>query len=587
MKKVTFAILILLSQTIFSQKLTIIHTNDVHSNLTGYGPEASYSPLTNNEKDSTLGGFSRLAAVIKTIKNQNPDNTLVLDAGDFLMGTIFHTIENQTAFQIKLMKEIGYDYVCLGNHEFDMKPKFLAEAFLQAKKNGLYPKFIQSQLIFDPNATDDDQLEQLYNEKFILPYDIITKNNLKIGIFALLGKNAQFDAPTAKPVKFSDPISTAKKIVKILKNNNVDIIICLSHSGIEYDKENNPFFEDVELAKKVKDIDIIISGHTHVATPTPVVIGKTIIVQTGAYLHNVGKLEIEYKNNKANILDYQLIRLDNKILGDSIVQQEIEEYKKKVDSLVFQKLGFEYSTPICETSFILDKSQKNSNIENLGILVSDAIKYYTDNYSTGTDIVLVANGTIRDKILIGHITPADIFRVMPLGYGTNDYYGSSLAQIFINGKELKKLFELIIFASKPGEDSYLFFSGPEVYYNPNGGFLNKVKKVVINGQEIDFKNKNKLYSITANLYLLSFVGEIKKLSKGLIVIIPKDKNGVPIKDVHNHILDFDLSTPSLDEGKEWIAIAKYISNFTDTDNNSIPNIDEYYKNATLKLYKIK
>jgi hypothetical protein len=115
---------------------------------------------------------------------------------------------------------------------------------------------------------------------------------------------------------------------------------------------------------------------------------------------------------------------------------------------------------------------------------------------------------------------------MPLGRGTNDFYGSSLAQIFISAAEVKKLFELIIFASKEGEDSYLFWSGARVEYNPKDGFLNKVKHIYIDDKEIDFSKKNKqLYSLTANLYLLSFVGEIKKMSKGLIVIKPKDVNG--------------------------------------------------------------
>jgi 5'-nucleotidase len=106
----------------------------MHSNLTGYGPEAAYTPLNTEDGDQTLGGFSRLAGYIDKQRQQNPDNLLVLDAGDFLMGTVFHTLENETGFQLSLMKLIGYDYVTLGNHEFAMGQNYNAKAINVAAK---------------------------------------------------------------------------------------------------------------------------------------------------------------------------------------------------------------------------------------------------------------------------------------------------------------------------------------------------------------------------------------------------------------------------------------------------------------------
>jgi len=562
----------------------------MHSNLTGYGPESAYTPLNLEDGDTTKGGFSRLASFIKTEKQKNPDEIIVLDAGDFLMGTVFHTLENQTGFQLSLMQSIEYDYITLGNHEFDMGPNFIANAINTAYSNNKVPKILASQLIFDANDKEDDLLEQLFQKGVIKPYEVFTKNKLKIGIFGIIGDNAQFDAVGSKPIKFKDRIKTSKEIVKILREKEkCDIIICLSHSGVYPDEKGGYTFEDIDLTKRVPDIDIIISGHTHVATQNYIKVGKTIIVQTGAYLQNAGRLEIEYKNKEVNVVDFRLVAMNDKIQGDSNTQSEIENYKEIINREIFEKYHLSYNIAFAESGFELNRSlDKNRESGNLGNLVADAINYYTDKYSTPTHLTLVANGTIREKIYADKITPADIFRIMPLGRGKNDFYGSSLAQIYITGQEVKKLFELIIFVSKWGADSYLFWSGARVEYNSKGGFLNKVKHIYIDDKEIDLTKKNKqLYSVTANLYLLSFVGEIKHMSKGLIVIKPKDAKGQIIKDINAQILDFDKNQDGLQEGKEWYALVKYIRNMQDTDANGLPNILGKYSKFENRLIDIK
>lgn len=591
MKKFIFTFVVILACSfVQAQKLVILHTNDMHSNLTGYGPEAEYTPLDTNDQDKTIGGFSRLAGFIDKERQQNPDNLLILDGGDFLMGTVFHTLENKTGFQLWLMKMIGYDYVTLGNHEFDMGTDFIANAIKTAKDNNSIPQILSSQLIFDPNDKQDDLLEKLYQENVIKSYDVFIKNGIKIGIFGIIGDNAQFDAVGAKPLKFKDRIKTSKEIVDLLRNKEkCDIIICLSHSGVYPNEQEGYSFEDIQLANKVGDIDIIISGHTHVATKNHITVGKTIIVQTGAYLQNIGRLEVELKDKKLNVVDFRLIAVDDKIQGNSTIQAKIDKYKQNINQEIFAKYNLDYDRPFAEADFELVRSKKNNpQSGNLGWLVADAMNYYTNNNSLATHLTLVANGTIRERIFANKITPADIFRIMPLGRGTNDFYGSSLAQIFINAQEVKKLFEMIIFASKPGEDSYLFWSGAKVEYNPKGGFLNKVKHIYIDHKEIDFSKKNKqLYSITANLYLLSFVGEIKKMSKGLIVINPKDANGKLIDDINKYILDFDKNQQGVQEGKEWMALVEYIRTMDDRDNNGLPNISDKYNNVEKRLVKIE
>jgi len=579
MKKISILSLILiLFSTVYSQKLVILHTNDMHSKLTGFGPEKLYTPLSIND-DNTEGGFARLATFIKTERQNNGDAVLVCDAGDFLMGTIFQSLEPETGFQLNLMKTIGYDYITLGNHEFDFGPYQLGRIVKNAKNNGAIPQIVSSQAQFSPTDTIDDLLKTFFDDQTIKPYTIVEKNGIKIGIFGILGDDAQSVAPAAAPVTFSNMYKTSKRIVKILRyEEKVDIIICLSHSGVYPDDDENMIGEDIILAKKVKDIDIIISGHTHVVTPDYLQVGKTIIVQTGSYLKNVGRLEINFDNGQVSVTDFKLVKMDDKIQGDADVNTAINNYIKIVDKEFFNPLNLFYSTAIAETNFdVIMSDFVNKKPGSMGNLLTDAIYYYTNTYGSGTDIVLGAQGVIRENFLSGEITPADVFRVSPLGFGKNDLIGYSLAKIYITGREVKKLMELAIFAGKPSEDSYLYFSGIKANYNPNGGFLKKVEAVFINGQEIDIsKNNTQLYSITSNTYLLSFVGEIKKMSKGLIKIIPKDANGNPITNASNHLIDFDTNQAGLQEGKEWIATIEFLKQFADTDNNGLPNIPIKY-----------
>lgn len=84
------------------KRIIILHTNDLHSRLIGYSPESDYTPLTVND-DKTIGGFARIASIIKTEKENNSGTTLVLDAGDFMMGTLFPSFEIETGFQLRLM----------------------------------------------------------------------------------------------------------------------------------------------------------------------------------------------------------------------------------------------------------------------------------------------------------------------------------------------------------------------------------------------------------------------------------------------------------------------------------------------------
>jgi 5'-nucleotidase/UDP-sugar diphosphatase len=565
------------------KKITILHTNDLHSRLTGYGPESTYSPMYVND-DKTAGGFARIASIIKNEKKKSEGTTLVLDDGDFLMGTLFQNLEAKTGFQLTLMKKMGYDVACLGNHEFDYGPEKLSEIIESSSRNGSIPELLLSNAVFTEKSKEDEMLEKYFANNTVKQKLILQRDGLKFGFFSLMGKEADDNAAYAKPVTFAKQIPLARKMVKELLDEKCDIIICLSHSGVTADGKDGWKGEDVELARKVKGINIIISGHTHTKLDKPIIINGIPVVQAGEYGQYVGKLSLTYLNGKVSVDDYALIPVDDRIPGDVSVNEIIEAQKVLVNKEILIPIGLNYTTPVAETDFILECNEFGDiKGSNLGPMVADAIYSYVNNNSmAGTDISMVAVGVIRDKIFPGKQTAPDIFRLMSMGTGNDGVPGYPLSRLYVTGKELKSILEILQVAYKSTPGNYCYYSGLRVEFDPDKGLFKKIKKVDVVQQDgkiisVDFSKKNNnLYSITANSYMLEFIGIIKKMSYGLINVVPKDSEGNRITDMKEAVIDMDSNKQGVQEGKEWLAILELISSMKDTNGNGIPDIDQKY-----------
>ena len=577
------------------KKIVILHTNDLHSHLTGFAPESAYTPLKVND-DKTVGGFARVATIIQNEKERNEGITLVVDAGDFTMGTLFQGLETKTGFQLRLMKTMGYDAVCIGNHEFDYGPEKLAEIISSAVNRGTIPPVLLGNAIFDKEKPEDNALEQLFTSGVIGRKYTLERDNLKIGFFSLLGKVADDNAAFAPPVTFSKQIPAAKELVKELRAENCDIIICLSHSGVSWDPKKNDWVgEDYELAEKVKGIDVIISGHTHTRLEKPMIVNGIPIVQAGEYGQNVGKLSLTFKDGRLNIDSYELIPVDDRIRGDASVNKLIEDQKKAITTQILAPLGMEYDRGIVETDFLLEcNEQGDIKGSNLGPLVADAIHSYINNHSKqGADISMVAVGVIRDRIVPGTESAPDIFRIMSMGQGKDGIPGYPLARLYVTGKELKSILEILQVAYKSTPANYCYYSGMKADFDPDKGMLKKISRIQIISpdgkiRDVSFSKKSKdLYSISANSYMLEFIGIIKKMSFGLINVIPKDAIGNPISDMKTAVIDMDESKDGIQEGKEWLALVEYLSSMKDRNGNGIPDIDARYREAVQTFNVVK
>ncbi len=570
------------------KSLTILHTNDLHSHLLGHSPNRDYTPETTGD-DETLGGWARLLTAIKAEKAIRTNPVLVLDAGDFLMGTLFHMISRNEAVELELMKEMGFDFTTLGNHEFDLKPKGLSRILRTAKSKGGMPLVLASNIIFDPNEEADDTLEEDFKEGLIKSYVVLERDGIKIGFFGLVGADAAEVAPFSWPVTFGDNIETSREMVKILREEEkVDIVICLSHSGLSDNVEKS---EDEILAKEVSGIDIIISGNTHTKLTTPIQINDTIIVQAWAYGRCLGVLDFTVdENNVVSLKDYNLLEINDTIKGDEKIIKLIKAKEKIVERDVLKGLGLKFSQPVAEMDFDLILKTEETG---LGNMLTDATRWAVNKRvydpadpSSKVRLSFQSNGVIRSNILkgkTGFVGVSDLFRTEPLGIGVDDTMSYPLLTFYITAAEIKKAMEVptSIFPIK-GSDYYLQISGLKVTYNPKRMIFDRVTEILIEEEDgsfvpLDYSSSNEeLYKVTSNYYNSSFIKVVGSFTNNILTMVPKDKDGNPIEDLSTVRVDADKDAPGIQELKDWETIFEYIETFEDSDSDGIKEIPAKY-----------
>ena len=263
------------------KQITILHTNDVHSYIDPF-------PM-DNPRNPNMGGVARRASLIETIRQENP-NVLLLDAGDIFQGTPYFNYYGGE-LEFKLMSMMKYDLSAIGNHDFDNGVDGLAAQMPHATF-----EFVSANYDFKNTSMDG----------FVKPFKIFNKNGIKIGVFGLgIELQGLVDKRMSKETIYNDPIETAQDMVRILKQENkCDLVICLSHLGYKYGKDDSNKISDLKLAEKTKDIDLIIGGHTHTFLDKPTIVknvdGKEVLVnQVGCYGINLGRIDFYFDNDKS------------------------------------------------------------------------------------------------------------------------------------------------------------------------------------------------------------------------------------------------------------------------------------------------
>jgi 5'-nucleotidase len=492
---------------------------------------------------------------------------LILDGGDYSMGTAFGAAIRETGGELQLLSRMGYDATTFGNHEFDLGPDGTAQAIAVAAKAGRVPAVVVSNTDFSGNDATLAGFQRLAKEGVIRRHLVIERGGIRFGIFGVIGKEAISVTTGAGATKFTDSIETAREMVKLLRETEkVDLIIALSHGGMVQGEDGRYIDgEDVRLPKAVPGIDVVIGSHSHTELHEPVIVnGRTPVVQTGKYCENLGELVITLDGDKLTVESYQLHPIDDTIAGDRAMADEIENVKKSVTGAAFASRGYSVDQPLAVVPHDLPNTFTDiASGTILSNLCTDAFRH-----ATKADIGFTVYGLIRAPLTRGKSgiqTVYDVFAVTPLGAGVVDSTaGSALVTAYCFGQELKHLLEywLVDNPTHPGE-WFPRVSGMRFHYDFSRPQFDAVTAIELGDfdrgyRAIDISGKDtRLYSLTCPVMLAPILMAIPRLTKGL-AFVPKSKTGHPLKS-KVEALDFpgghtaQLMLPSGTVDKESVA----------------------------------
>ena len=559
-----------------TKQIDVLFTHDTHSHLD------SFSTIVNGEQKE-VGGFAKIKTLINEKKKEDPD-TLILDGGDFSMGTLIQTVYDTEAAELRMLGYLGYDVTTFGNHEFDYRSQGLANMLKAAKSSGeTLPEIVVCNVDWDSMEkaglnNGQKQIQSAFETYGVKDYVMVQKGDAKIAVVGVFGKDALECAPTCE-LSFKDPVEAVKKTVEeIKKNEEADMIACVSHGGTWEDESKS---EDELLAKAVPDLDLIISGHTHSELQEAIRHGNTYIVSCGEYGRNLGSLSMtQNSDGRWNLSAYELIPVSEDVKADKATQERIDALMDTVDTNYLADFGYTRKEVLAQNDVEFNSLEEMGTEHkelNLGDIMADAYVYAVENseYYDGdpVDVAVVPSGTVRDTYTKGDITVEDVYNSFSLGIGKDGVAGYPLINAYLTGKELKLVAEVDASISDFMTTARLYCSGLNFTYNPHRMILNKVTDCYLtraDGERTEIED-DKLYHVVTDLYTGQMLGSVMKMSYGLLSLEPKDKDGNPIENLEDYVV-----MEGNKELKAWDAIARYMQSFDDADGDGIANVSEYY-----------
>lgn len=420
-----------------AQKLTIIHTNDTHSQI-------------DPDEETGLGGVLRRKVLIDSIRQAN-QNTLLIDMGDVVQGTLYFNLF-RGEIENRMINELGYDIRILGNHEFDNGVDELAKNWADTKAVALATNYDLS----------DSPLAPIFK-----PYLIKEFDGKKVGFIAInLLPKGMISEGNYDGVVYLDGLKAANSTAWHLKHNEgVDMVIALTHIG--YAPSSNPL-SDVTLAEASEDIDIIIGGHSHTLInpnnpegSVPHLVAdadgdeRILVAQTGKAGRMLGVIDIDLDTKAAYS---KVIPVDSRL--DDRTSPElaaiIEPYRHGVDSLMQVKVG--------RSAMKLDKE----SVE-LSNWVADFIRDRGTQLAGKVDVAISNSGGIRRGLPKGTVTQGQIQSMLP--------FNNRVVVLEIKGQDLIEAFSVMTENGSNGLSS----EADIVYYEPT----NEIISATLNGVPVD------------------------------------------------------------------------------------------------------
>ncbi len=537
--------------------VTILFTNDLHSQLLPM-PQAD---------GSTVGGYARLMTLIKEQKQIDP-NAILVDGGDFSMGSLFQTAYTTSAIELRMMGAMGYDVTTFGNHEFDYLPEGMAQMLNTAAKHEV-PAIVNGNYQAPATGELADALENYGVKEYVL----IERGGVYFAVFGIFGEDADACAPNSG-MTLLDPADNAQRIVDEAKAECKEkygaepVVIALSHSGTEGGKG-----EDYELAKAVSGIHVIVSGHTHTTLTAPIEVNGTYIVSAGEYGKNLGVVKLSHRQGKTALVSFELLPVIEEIAEDAEIAAMVQDFKKTVEADYLSHYGLTFDQVLVNNPYTFDTVDQvyaTAHESTLGNLFADAYKWAAEAALGGAvDVAFTASGVIRDTVPVGNVTVSNVFNAASLGVGTE----GELVAVYLTGKDLMAALEVDASVYPLMNAAQLFSAGVEYSFNTNRMLFNKVDYAMLRRADgsLEKIESDKLYRVVTGMYMGQMLGSVSETSYGLISITPRDADGNPI--AMDELVNFVVKDADGKPMKEWFAIASYLQEMGGTMDEAYAQTD--------------
>ena len=377
------------------KELTILHTNDIHGQVVPSDVEwPSAFP------DGQAGGMASLGTFLnqeRATADREDRTVLYMDAGDWFTGTPEDDLL-EGKLTILGFNETGLNYTTLGNHEFDVDT-----TVLKSRLEELQAPVISSNVRYGDANTPFPGTRK---------WKVVKYDDIEIGLFGLVELSYIPELPGLGEVFFIDETEAAREAVEQLKEQDVDLIVGITHLGVDPDRQ---------LARNVDGIDIIVGGHSHTRLEEPERVRDTLILQAGNDLTSIGRLDLKLDAESNQILEYRggLVTLYHELYPpDPEVEEALAPY--------IEEVGPEVAEVVATTTASIERPPGPGS--PLGNLVTDAMREAVD-----ADIAFQNSFGIRDNLPEGEITRGDIYSVLP--------FRNYLVEMTLTGAQIENILE--------------------------------------------------------------------------------------------------------------------------------------------------
>lgn len=495
-------------------RVTFLHTSDIHARTFPYHFDPSFTDngLGLEDDAGSYGGLARIATILKQERAKS-GRVLHLDSGDSFQGSVtFNYFDGEAEF--RALSAMGLDGAVIANHEFDMGASNLAD---QSISWATFPRLAANYQFEDSNLPWATMLQQASQPTAM--YDL---DGFRVGVIGMANfssLNSIDEENNSLGIKMIDPGAVIPHYAALLKDQGADIIVLVSHMGID---------EDRELAETYPEIDLILGGHNHVALDPPLVItnavtGKRIpLVDSGAFSKYVGRLDIVVQDGVILSTDYTLFPIDDSIPEDPKIAGLLQEYQDILDDAlnIDQVLGYAEEQ--------LNRYGSTGGDSMLGNFTAEAMRAFP---GVETEIALTNTLGIRSDIPVGDITIDTLFNTMP--------FDNTITTMFLSGREIQETLDFATArSSERGCQSQIQVAGIAFTMDCNAQVA---VDILINGVPLD---QNGVYEMATNNYIAHGGSGFEMLQRNTTQV----DTGISIRDVVQNEIIQRSTLPQPDAG---------------------------------------